>query len=156
QGAEAEQTKRKWLAVAAAAVVLIIGGISFAIYKFWPGSDDPPQAMSIERLTTNGKTRDAAISPDGKYVVYVVDEGGQQSLWTRQIATTSNVQIIPPGEGRYAGLVFTPDSNYINFVKRERPDAPLTVFQMPLLGGAQRKLIAVASGGVGYSPDGKQ
>jgi Tol biopolymer transport system component len=112
--------------------------------------------MSIERLTTNGKAQDAAISPDGKYVVYIIDEGGQQSLWTRQIATTSNVQIVPPGEGRYTGMVFTPDSNYINFVKRENADLPLALFQMPVLGGNQKKVISNISGGVAYSPDGKQ
>ncbi len=153
---EAEPSKRKWLVIAAAALVLIIGGISFAIYKFWPKTDKPSQAMSIERLTTNGKSRDAAISPEGKYVVYILDEGGQQSLWTRQVATTSNVQIIPPADVEYSGLVFSPDSNYINFVTRERPDGPLALFQMPLLGGTQKKLISNVAAGVSYSPDGKE
>ena len=148
--------RRLGMPIIAGAILLAIGGIGFAAYKFWPKPDLPAKAISIERLTTNGKTRDAAISPDGKYVVYVVDEGEQQSLWTRQIATTSNVQIIPPGEGRYTGLVFTPDSNYINFVKRENADLPLALFQMPILGGNQKKLIPNVSGGVAYSPDGKQ
>ncbi len=142
--------------MAVGAVLLVIGGIGFAAYKFWPKSEKPPQAMSIERLTTNGKTRDAAISPDGKYVVYVVDEGEQQSLWTRQVATKSDVQIIPPAEVQYSGLVFSPDSNYINFVTREGPDMPLSIFQMPLLGGTQRRLASRVAGGVTYSPDGKQ
>jgi eukaryotic-like serine/threonine-protein kinase len=137
-------------------ILSVIGGIGFAAYKFWPRADRPTKAMSIERLTTNGKTRDAAISPDGKYVVYLLEEGGQQSLWTRQIATTSNVQIIPPADVQYSGLVFSPDSNYINFVKRERQDLPLALFQMPLLGGDQKKLISNVSGGVAYDPEGKQ
>jgi eukaryotic-like serine/threonine-protein kinase len=138
------------------AILLVIGGIGFAAYKFWPKADRPAKAMSIERLTTNGKSRDAAISPDGKYVVYILDEGGQQSLWTRQIATTSNVQIVPPSDVRYTGLVFTPDSNYINFVKRENADLPQALFQLPVLGGNQKQVISNISGGVGYSPDGKQ
>ena len=152
----AKLSRSRWLAIAAAAVVLIIGGISFAILKFWPKTDEPTRPMSIERLTTNGKSRDAAISPDGKYVVYILDEGGQQGLWTRQVATTSNVQIIPPADVQYSGLVFSPDSNYINFVKREKAEAPLALYQMPVLGGNQKKLISNSSSGVSYSPDGKQ
>jgi len=149
-------SKFKLWPIAGAALLVVLGGFGFAVYKFWPRPDRPPQAMSIERLTTNGKSRDAAISPDGKYVVYILDEGGQQSLWTRQIATTSNVQIIPPGDVRYTGLVFTPDGNYINFVKRENAEQPLALFQMPVLGGNQKKLIPNISGGVAYSPDGKK
>ena len=137
-------------------ILIVIGGVGFAVYKYWPKADKPSQAMNIERLTTNGNTRDAAISPDGKYVVYLLEEGGQQSLWTRQIATTSNVQIVPPSDVRYTGLVFTPDSNYITFVKREGPDQSLALFQMPVLGGNQKKVISNISGGVTYSPDGAQ
>jgi Tol biopolymer transport system component len=107
-------------------------------------------------LTTNGKSSDAAISPDGKYVVYILDEGGQQSLWTRQVATTSNVQIIPAADVQYLALGFSPDGNYINFAKQERSDTPRVLYQMPLLGGAQKKLISNVSSAVSYSPDGKQ
>jgi eukaryotic-like serine/threonine-protein kinase len=149
-------SKIKSWSIGGTALLLVIGGLGFAAYKFWPKPDRPPHAMSIERLTTNGKSRDAAISPDGKYVVYIVDEGEQQALWARQVATMSDVQIIPPAVVQYSGLVFSPDSNYINFVTRERPDMPLSVFQMPLLGGTQKKLVSNVSGGVSYSPDGKQ
>lgn len=132
------------------------GGLVFAIYEFLTRADKPPPTIKIERLTTNGRTSDAAISPDGKYVVYILNEGGQQSLWTRQVATTSNVQIIPAADVRYLGLVFSPDSNYINFVKKEKSDALPALYQMPVLGGAQKKLISDIHGAVTYSPDGKQ
>jgi hypothetical protein len=145
--------KFKPLVILGAALLLVIGGIGFAVYKFWGRSDKPPQMMKIERLTTNGKSVDAAISPDGKYVVYVLDEGGQQSLWTRQVATTSNVQIIPPADVPYRGLGFTPDGNYINFLKREKADVPLALYQMPLLGGIQKKLVSNIFSGVAYAPE---
>ncbi len=148
--------RNKLLMMLGIAIVLVVGGIGFAVYKFWLKADKPPQAMSIERLTTNGKSRDAAISPDGKYVVYIVDEGGLRSLWTRQVATTSNVQIVPPADVQYSGLVFSPDSNYINFVKRETAGVPLALYQMPVLGGIQKRLISNISSGVAYAPDGRQ
>ncbi|MBA2503921.1 MAG: serine/threonine-protein kinase, partial [Pyrinomonadaceae bacterium] len=109
---------KRFVGAAVFALLLVTGAIGFALYKSWGTSDKPPPSIKIERLTTNGKSSDAAISPDGKYVVYILAEGGQRSLWTRQVATASNVQIIPPADVQYAGLVFSPDGNYIKFVKR--------------------------------------
>lgn len=153
-----DRSKRKLLAAASITILLVISGIGFAVYKFWDKGDKPPQAIKIERLTTNGKSSNAGISQDGKYIVYSVDEGGGQSLWVRQVAASNNVQIIPPAEDVYYwGLTFSPDSNYINFVKAEyEKNVPWTLNQMPVLGGTQKKLLTDIEGGVSYSPDGKQ
>lgn len=151
---EIKRHKRS-VVIAALVLLLAIGGAGFALVKFWGKSPRLPQSIKIERLTTNGKSSDAAISPDGKYVVYVLNEGGQQSLWTRQVATTSNVRITPPSDVKYLALSFSPDGNYINFVKAEK-NALAALYQMPVLGGAQKKLITDADGAVSYSPDGKQ
>ncbi len=146
---------KRVVGAAVLALLLVTGGIAFVLYKSLGTSDKPPQSIKIERLTTNGKSIDAAISPDGKYVVYALDEGGQQSLWTRQVATSSNVQIIPPANVGYWALAFTPDGNYINFVRIEQ-NTLAALYQMPVLGGAQKKLLADADGAVSYSPGGKQ
>ncbi|MEJ7849404.1 MAG: protein kinase [Pyrinomonadaceae bacterium] len=150
------RSHKKSAGVVLSILVIALGGIAFALYKFWDKADKPPQSIKIERLTTNGKSTDAAISSDGKYVVYVLDEGGQQSLWTRQVATSSNVQIIPPAGVGYWALSFTPDSNYINFVRIGANDPLAALYQMPVLGGAQKKLLSDMDGAVSYSPDGKQ
>ena len=148
----------KLLVIAAIAIVLVIAGLGFAVYKFSPRADKPAEAMKIERLTTNGKSTVAAISPDGKYVVYGVDEGGQHSLWVRQVAASSNIQILPSAEDvYYEGISFTPDSSHINFVKLQfEKNVDGALYQMPVLGGTQKKLISNAEGGINYSPDGKQ
>ena len=149
---------QKSAAIVLSILVIALGGIGFALYKFWGKPAEPAQAIKIERLTTIGKSANAAISPDGKYVVYTVDEGGGHSLWVRQVAASSSVQIIPPAEDvYYAGITFTPDSNYINFVKLQfEKNVDGALYQMPVLGGTQKKLITNAEGGVSYSPDGKQ
>ena len=56
------------------------------------------QGMKISRLTQSGNATNVAISPDGRYVVYVLREGEKQSLNVRQVATGSDVQILPPDE----------------------------------------------------------
>jgi hypothetical protein len=149
---------KRGVGIAIVAFLLTIGVIGFGLYLFWGKTNKPSQSIKIERLTTNGKSVNAAISPDSKYVVYSVDEGGGESLWVRQVTASSNVQIIPPAEDvYYEGITFTPDSNYINFVKAEyEKNVDALLYQMPVLGGTQKKLITNAEGGVSYSPDGKQ
>src|SRR5690349_1944014 len=72
------------------------------------------QAMKLTRLTQSGNAANVAISPDGRYVVYALREGEEQSLNVRQVATGSDVQILPPDEIVIWGLTFSPDANYID------------------------------------------
>jgi eukaryotic-like serine/threonine-protein kinase len=153
------KSHKKMFGAAILGLLLVIGGIVFALYKFGGKTEKaPPQALKIERLTTNGKSAGAAVSPDGKYVIYTVYEGGGHSLWLRQVIAASNVQIIPAKEDvYYLGLNFTPDSNFINFVKAQfEKNVRSELIQMPVLGGAQKKLLLDVGGGITYSPDGKQ
>jgi eukaryotic-like serine/threonine-protein kinase len=122
----------------------------------------PFQTMQMARLTSIGKVAGAAISPDGRYVVYVVDDAGMQSLWLRQSAATSGVQIVGPVEGQaYRSLTFSGDGNYIYYLRSERSDPRATLYQMAVLGGEPKKLIADVSiqdcqSNISFSPDGKQ
>ncbi|HEY3136575.1 MAG TPA: hypothetical protein VGL29_11160 [Blastocatellia bacterium] len=111
--------------------------------------------MKLQRLTTSGKASDAGISPDGKWVAHVKSDTGQQSLWLRQVATTSDTQIVPPSPQNYYGITFSKDGNYIYYVQGE-PNNPTTrtLYQVPVLGGASRKVIENVNSAVSLSPDG--
>jgi serine/threonine protein kinase/Tol biopolymer transport system component len=143
-------------------VAMIVAGI-YGFYKWvsqWLGDSGPVpfQNMSMAKLTNSGKAVLATISPDGKYVVNVVDEGhGQQSLWMRHIVTGSNAQIMPPTEVRYIGLTFTPDGDFLYFVRIEPENPGLALlYQVPVLGGTPHKLITDVDSPVSFSPDGQQ
>src|SRR6185437_11091361 len=116
------------------------------------------QAMKIRRVTQSGNAINVAISPDGHYVVYALREGEKQSLNVRQVATGSDVQILPPDEVWIWGLTFSPDANYIDFVRSEKPNFTDTfLYRIPALGGTPH---LVMQGGIdfgsSYSPDGRQ
>ena len=53
------------------------------------------QTMRLAKLTSIGSVEggQAAVSPDGKYIAYVMNDAGRQSLWVKQTSTSSNVQI---------------------------------------------------------------
>jgi len=116
------------------------------------------QGLTITRVTQSGNATNVAISPDGRYVVYVLREGEKQSLNVRQVATGSDVQILPPDEVMIWGLTFSPDANYIDFVRSEKKDfADTYLYRIPVLGGTPH---LVMQGGVdfgsSYSPDGTE
>ena len=114
------------------------------------------QRMKMARLTNSGKAREAAISPDGKYVVHVVDDGGPQSLWVRQVAPSNSLQINPPAEVHYLGLTFSHDGDSLYYVVREKNNAHGVLYQMPVLGGVVRKLMIGVDSPITLSPDGKR
>ncbi|MCM3872506.1 MAG: DPP IV N-terminal domain-containing protein, partial [Pyrinomonadaceae bacterium] len=140
-------------------LVFVLAGLSYSLYSF-VGKDRsatkaaPFQTTRITRLTSEGKAYDAAISPDGKYVVYVIDDDGRQSLWVRHVATGSDVQIIPHSKIEYLGINFSPDSNYIYYATNERSDEGV-LYQVPVLGGTSRELLVNIRGPISFSPDGK-
>jgi hypothetical protein len=104
----------RWLGVGA--LVVVVAGITWGVYQWLAPKTVPFQKTEISRLTTNGKVTIAAISPDGRYVAYVTAEDvlrGRQTLWVRQVGTGSDVQIIPPADVRYGGLIFSPDGDFL-------------------------------------------
>ncbi len=154
------RTHRTGAAVAIVAAVIVLAAVAFAVYKFI-GSRST-NAVSLEsatytRLTNVGNATGAAISPDGKWLVHVQDDGEQKSLWLRQVAVAnSNTQIVPPANVRYVGAAFSPDGNYVYYAVRERNEFTGTLYQVPVLGGTPRKLFTDINSSPTFSPDGKQ
>jgi eukaryotic-like serine/threonine-protein kinase len=112
------------------------------------------QQMKVSRFTSSGKAQRAAISPDGKYVVYATGEARGQSLSVRQVATASSVEIVPTADVIYRGLTFSPDGNYIYYVLQEGNNPIQALYQVPVLGGMPRRLLSDIDSPVTFSPDG--
>src|SRR4030095_9541494 len=81
------------------------------------------------------------------------NDAGQQSLWLRQVVTASDTQVVPPSLQDYNGITFSKDGNYIYYVLGE-PNSLRTLYQVPVLGGASRKMIEGVTSPVSLSPDG--
>lgn len=144
-------------AVAFVVLALILAASGFGVYKllnrenrvahFWD--------INLARLTNSGNAIDATISPDGKYIVYVLSDRSSQSLWIRQVSTANDKLIVPPARVGYFGLTFSPDGNDLYYVIKENLDAG-TLYRIPVLGGTPVKITEKIDGPVSFSPDGKQ
>jgi eukaryotic-like serine/threonine-protein kinase len=141
--------------------VVLAAAAGFGIYKMTAGRVAKPtvagfQSIRLTRLTNTGKSRVAAISPDGKYVVHVIEDAGKQSLWVRQVTTANNVQIVPPADTLYFGMTFSADGNYVYYVTVNTKGSEAFLYQVPVLGGTPRKLVEDIDAPVALSPDGNQ
>jgi eukaryotic-like serine/threonine-protein kinase len=139
---------------------LVVAAAAFGIYKFAAPSRSTTfnlQTMQITPLTENGKAANLAISPDGRYVAWIVREGEKQSLWVRQVATGTDVQVVAPEAAPVGGLSFSPDGNYLYFVRSDKSTFNFSyLYRMASLGGAATQLVRDVDLGGTFSPDGKQ
>ena len=146
------------VAVALGLILTIAAGIGLYKYVNWSRTTQPTpfQDMKITKLTFNGKATHAVISPDGRQVVYVIDDGGRRSLWLRQVATGTDVQLTQPEDTFYFSLTISPDGNFLYYAYGGTTIQNRVLYRMPVLGGSPRKVVEDIGGPIGFSPDGKQ
>jgi eukaryotic-like serine/threonine-protein kinase len=139
--------------------LLLVTAAAYGAYSLFANRSVvvPFQRFDVTQVTDSGKAASAAISPDGKYVVSVFYDNGKVSLWLRNVATSSNTQILAPQPLAIRRPAFSPDGNYIFY--RQAGDASLNIFniyRMPVLGGTPQLLVRDSDGGPSISFDGKR
>jgi eukaryotic-like serine/threonine-protein kinase len=146
------------IGISSLVVVLLVGAASYGIYAFLSRTRPAPfQNFSVSKITETGKATLVAISPDGKYILNVMDDNGHQSLWLRNIPTRSNTQVVAPAPVSYIGLRFSPDGNYLYFVRSEIGSRSLHyLYRAPVLGGTPQKLVTDIDSNLTFSPDGRK
>lgn len=97
-----------------------------------------------------------ALSPDGKYISYVVIGDGTRSLWTKNLVSGSRVQIVPPKDATWmVPSMFTPDGGFVYYLAQDSQYPLGALYQVPVLGGASKRLLTDVRA-VSLSPDGTQ
>jgi Tol biopolymer transport system component/class 3 adenylate cyclase len=160
--AAAARAKVKWRKLALIAVLLVIAVIVVGIEYLHPSfharsRTEPYSKFAISQVTDTGLASVAAISPDGRFILNVQNDNGQQSLWLRNVPSGSDTQIIPPAPVMYRSLNFSPDGNYIYFQRgMGRTPNLLDEFRAPLLGGEPQMVVHDIDTNVSFSPDGSR
>jgi eukaryotic-like serine/threonine-protein kinase len=151
--------QKTWVTVAAVfAVLILFGAVSFGVYSLlYRPTPTPFQKFTITQVTNSGKAARAAISPDGRYVLSVLDDNGMESLWLRNLPTGSDTQVIAPSASHYESLTFSPDANYIYFRKTGNANDPCcNLYRAPMLGGALQAVVRNIDSDIAFSPDGQR
>lgn len=142
--------------------VLLILGLVGALFLLINLKEKRPNApilsapFALEKISTNGKTVLAVISPDGKKVIYTNGRGSdKQSVWMRNLEDGSNTNIIPPSDDYYLGLAISPDGETIYFPRRQRlQESQISIYRVPIFGGIPQKITDNNEGWISISPDG--
>ena len=114
------------------------------------------QNMELKKLTREGSAGYwSAVSPDGKYVAYIVKSESKQSLEIGQVESSGVVKIASPANSEYAGLTFAPDGNDLYYTAKEKGESR-SLYRVSVLGGNSRKLIDGVDESVAFSPNGEK
>ncbi len=138
--------------------VIILAAAGYGVYSILSAKSAIPfQNYTITPITDNGKSLEAAISPDGKYILSIVSDAGKSSLWLRHVPTNSDTQVIAPAVASYSSLEFSPDGNYFEFRKaRDFTGNDNDLYRAPVLGGTPQLIVRDVDTNATFSPDGKR
>jgi Tol biopolymer transport system component len=143
------------------AVFLFFAGLAMAIAIVASLRDEgtetePSRLKRTTSLTTSGKVRSAAISPDGESLIYAVDEGWGQSLLLKELKSAKETRVASAQSIEYRGLTFSRDGRWISYFKAPTDSGSGAAFRIAASGGAEQPLpIANAISSASFSPDGK-
>ena len=144
--------------IGSVAALLLLAAAGYGIYAFFMRAKPVPfQNFTITKATATGNVKTAAISPDGKYLLYVALDGTQQSLWLQNIPTNSTTQVVAPAQADYIGVHFSPDGNYLYFVRSDAGNSSFHfLYRAPVLGGTPQKIVSDIDSDITFSPDGQK
>src|SRR5688572_8778172 len=144
-------------------IAILVMGIGFSGYWFAKNANGGAAApilsalFATQKLSTNGKVFTAAISLDGKNVVYTNEIEGKQSVWLRQLDTGNNVEIIPPSDDFYYGLTLSPDGNFLYFTRKPKDlEGQADIYRLSIFGGIPTKIVSETQGNISVSADGEK
>ena len=138
-------------------VLIVLGAAGLGVYSLLHRPAPTPfQKFTVTQVTNTGKATLAAISPDGRYVLSVMNDNGIESLWLRNVPTGSDTQIIPPSASHYGSVAFSPDGNYFYFCKAaDQTNLSYDLYRSPVLGGTPQVVVRDTDTNITLSPDGQ-
>jgi len=139
----------------AIASVAVLATAGYGVYSLAHRAAAAPfQNFSITQVTNSNKAVGTAISPDGKYVMIVMNENGRNNLRLRNIPTASDTQVVPPSLATIRSASFSPDGNYVYFRKAENGlDTDFNLYRAPVLGGTPQAVVRDVDSSITFSSD---
>jgi len=135
-------------------LLVISVGLWFVLRGRW-ASPSASQNAQVVKLTNSGKVVCAALSPDGKYVAQVVEDGEKQTLLVTNYANAASTTVVPADAARYIGITFAPAGDYLYFVRSEENSVG-RLYQIPFPGGSARRLVEGVDSPITFAPDGQK
>jgi len=148
------QSRRSVVALVVGASLLLAIAYGLPALSHWHSRAWPFQGYTIARVTNDGRSIQASISPDGRYILSIVEDKGKRGLYLRHIPTNSVTQVVTTAGTYYQDPAFSPDGNYLYFLMADNESSESrSLLRVPVLGGATQTIVRDADIGVTFSPD---
>jgi len=159
--AAAASQHKTGLGVIIAVVLVLVAAAAFGVYSlFFSVRRQPFESLKISKVSGTHNARIGAMSPDGNYLAYVLNNEGNESLWLRHLASESNVQIVPPEHVQHSALRFSPDGSHIYYSHTQLASGPASqeydLYRIPVLGGTPQLVVKDVDTNPSFSPDGQR
>jgi Tol biopolymer transport system component len=153
------------VALVALLLALVATGGGYALYQYSARDGSTPKSPRVSALAEmkftrlpigGGTTIGGAISPDGKFLIRAVREGGKQSLRLRQVTGTTEKDIVSFTDANLLDANFSPDGGTIYYASKRRGENVSQLYRVPVLGGDAERIGSDINFGLRPSPDGKR
>ncbi len=135
-----------WIAVAAA----ILAGL--LIYRATVGEDSGLEDMKVSLVTPPGVASDAAISPDGSVIGFVLEGAAGQSISLERIGTPGGREVLAATPGNRRDLTCAPDGRWLYYIDGPS-DWTGALYRIPVGGGNPVRLLDNVTGRFALSRD---
>ena len=112
------------------------------------------QEPSVERLTSLGTIRLAAISADGQTLAYSRTDGARESLWIQVDRSGGHVRLVPPVAGNFRSITVAP-GGYVYYTLFQPDRTHVALYRVAIEGGSAQMLPEPA-GPISFSADGSR
>jgi Tol biopolymer transport system component/DNA-binding winged helix-turn-helix (wHTH) protein len=134
--------------VAAVAAVAVLIALTVGTGRILDGGRRSDLRMT--RVTNLGTVSTAALSPDGRSVVYSTGEGAQETLWLRRDGQQA-ARLLGPLDGIFDSLTFAAgETIYYTFFAPDKTN--IALYRLSTAGGPPQ-VVLERSGHISFSPD---
>lgn len=147
-----------WLLVGVVSVVVLLTVAAVLFFRSGGGGTVPTPSASlrVSKITSTGDATSPAFSPDGRFVAFDTKVDGQEAIHVRQMATGSEVEIVPPRQDVLVGnIAFAPDGNWVLYTTRSVNERRRTLWRVSSVGGTPREVLRDVDSAPSFSPDGQ-
>ncbi len=135
---------------------LLASTVLMSMWQLERGQEGPTQGVELHRITASvGLEESPALSPDGRSVAFVASANGHRQIWVRLLAGGASLQLTRDAIDHLQPRWTLDSAAIVYFTASAGGAGEGTLWEVPALGGAARRIVTATSGG-DLSHDGKR
>ncbi|MEO8125653.1 MAG: protein kinase [Bryobacteraceae bacterium] len=141
----------RWLAPAAA---IAFGFLALVAYRAFVDAPSSLDQIQVSLVTPPGVAADAAISPDGLTIAYILQDAGGAGISLHRPGAAANQQVLPAARVNRRDLTFAPDGQSLYYVEGAAYWSG-ALYRIALRGGTPVRVFDHITGRYALAPDGR-